>query len=418
MRLSDRVDREGKIGGSSFTVGWLLEKLEANCEEFGRLADEHELQAVDVELISEGMGFLSSVFRCRLEFAGGRELSVCLKLPSGRKIEEILQDERQVGELARVHDRECAFYATFREVPGLRKPRVFSLQPLGDARHPSAAHLLMEFADGAANLPLDRSFTPALLRECARQMARLHAFSLQHPHLWAAGFEPMDWGKKQEGENEEAGGKEEKDPFGDMQQQINAKLEEHGGKELAEAIARLDPVAAHSNFFHFCTFQSHLQAGVCPVLVHGDLWGNNVMVRTERAADGELRFTDEIRTIIDWQLASKGSPAFDLVRLLVLNTDAEVRRECEEAVLREYFETLREAMRPAAVPFDFERLWRASRPLVLLHTLMGAFLVAFHFQSDRQRAERPHFCRRLRAAADDAAAVMREFAHEWRLDER
>ncbi|KAI6233532.1 hypothetical protein M3Y99_00903700 [Aphelenchoides fujianensis] len=82
----------------------------------------------------------------------------------------------------------------------------------------------------------------------------------------------------------------------------------------------------------------------------------------------------------DSRCSYREPPAFDLVRPLVLNTDAEVRHE--------HFEALRETLRPADVPFDFERLWRAVRPLFLLHTLMGAFLVAFHFQSDRQRAER------------------------------
>ncbi|KAI6185946.1 hypothetical protein M3Y98_00079500 [Aphelenchoides besseyi] len=391
------VDLNRTIGNTKFTVQWLLDRLEEKCMKYQTLSKDSTLHKFDVKVISEGMGYLSAVYCCILEFEGrtNNSISVCLKVPSLAKVESMVQDKSALEEISGVHNRECAFYEKFASDSGILIPQIYSLQRLGQTTEISSEpHILMEFLDGGANISLGDTFTVELLHSCADQLAKLHAFSLKNPDLWAEGFEPIDFGKKQNKDN---------NAFDEMADKINQTLEKYGGPELLEAVKGLDPVAKDADFINYPFNRS-----VCSVLIHGDLWGNNVIVKT---VDG--KFTNEVRGFIDWQITCASNPSIDLIRLLVINTDTLIRRDHERSILRFYYDCFCRELSPQPPPFSFDQLFRASRAPFIGQVLFGCFLGAFHFQREDQEKERKIYLNRLKEAAIDANKIMNEHKHQW-----
>ncbi|KAI6170663.1 hypothetical protein M3Y97_01126400 [Aphelenchoides bicaudatus] len=71
------IDKKAQIGKSLFDIQWLLNKLNETCDEYK--TKDSELKEVDVNVISEGMGYMSTVYKCVLEFDDGEKLAYCLK---------------------------------------------------------------------------------------------------------------------------------------------------------------------------------------------------------------------------------------------------------------------------------------------------------------------------------------------------
>lgn len=63
----------------------------------------------------------------------------------------------------------------------------------------------------------------------------------------------------------------------------------------------------------------------CSTLVHGDMWVNNILVRS----NNDKSISNEIVAIIDWQTMFEGNPLFDIVRFVTHCADAEIRRDCK-----------------------------------------------------------------------------------------
>ena len=91
--------------------------------------------------------------------------------------------------------------------------------------------------------------------------------------------------------------------------------------------------------------------GLPSVLVHGDMWCNNVLL--PRNADS-VTFADGIAAVIDWQVVHAGSPVEDIARLMSSSVSSELRKnQCDE-LLHVYYDTLVENLGHA--PFAFDQL--------------------------------------------------------------
>ena len=108
-----------------------------------------------------------------------------------------------------------------------------------------------------------------------------------------------------------------------------------------------------------------------PVLVHGDLWGGNIMWKLDK--DGEV--SNEVAAFMDWQLMHEGSPMTDLVMLLIYSTDGAIRREAEEFIIEMYHDLLEKEMKEAgkSCPYTVEQL-RESYNYMFLTQAFGIFL--------------------------------------------
>ncbi|XP_011162486.1 uncharacterized protein LOC105197696 [Solenopsis invicta] len=71
------------------------------------------------------------------------------------------------------------------------------------------------------------------------------------------------------------------------------------------------------------------------VVSHGDLWGNNLLFNND---------VPPMCLLVDFQLLRYSPLAHDVAQFLYLCTDRSFRQTCESAMLRHYYETLRETL--------------------------------------------------------------------------
>lgn len=74
------------------------------------------------------------------------------------------------------------------------------------------------------------------------------------------------------------------------------------------------------------------------VILHGDLWSNNMMFSTSQDDDTSSTVMDI--TFVDWQTARYGSPALDLVFCIFVCTTRELRGHHYNIYLQTYHESL------------------------------------------------------------------------------
>eukprot|EP00531_Pseudo-nitzschia_arenysensis_P010166 CAMPEP_0116134908 /NCGR_PEP_ID=MMETSP0329-20121206/10907_1 /TAXON_ID=697910 /ORGANISM="Pseudo-nitzschia arenysensis, Strain B593" /LENGTH=429 /DNA_ID=CAMNT_0003629671 /DNA_START=44 /DNA_END=1333 /DNA_ORIENTATION=+ len=68
-------------------------------------------------------------------------------------------------------------------------------------------------------------------------------------------------------------------------------------------------------------------------LVHGDFWPGNIMISKESTDTRNLR-------LLDWEMVGVGSGPQDLGQYILSNMDPRERRECEEKLIRNYYQKL------------------------------------------------------------------------------
>jgi len=402
------LNHEDQIEDSGFKIEWLIQKLEKTCPEYQKLSKESKVDKLNVKVISEGMGYMSVVYKCELVFENGEKLSYCLKVPCADKLSKIMDSESGGNELIKIHDRECQFYEDFKNVPNLKIPKVYSTQKLkSENSDKKEAHILMEFlGDQSATIELDASLTKEQLLNVVDQMASLHTYIRLNPDV----YDPEKYAPFAGIEEEDEDGKKGDFDPEKMGENITNSLERLGDESFMEAIKKLDPVAKNNNFYKYVSTQSHLDVGLNPMLIHNDLWGNNILFKKD--SNG---LTNEIAGIIDWQIACAGNVTQDLVRLLVFNTSTELRRQLGNSILEAYYNKLGENLKKHNLEpdFSFQQLLDASKPVFVNQVFFSMFIVSFHFQQPGQENQRKHFMERVKQAALDAESLVIENSEKW-----
>ncbi|KAI6192785.1 hypothetical protein M3Y99_01921700 [Aphelenchoides fujianensis] len=377
---------------------WLAETLREKCPRFQRaVRDGKRIGKLVSTPIAAESGYMSLVFRYDVHFvaqpngqAGGEEevLVYCLKEPRWERMSEVMKIDFY-SHLIEVHGGECNFYELFDRPPaGVKMPRVHAFKRLtADDRK---GYLLMDFAgDGnCRSLPLQDSLTVEQVLSIAEQIARFHAHAWKRRADWEADarFNPVNIVAQDE------------EMAREVFQRIHGRLRKYTDEDILRRLDELKGLMDNHEVYCYAVNDAHLEAGVPSIMSHGDLWSNNILFETNAA--GEL--TNEVGGLIDWQAANAGNPAQDLVRVMLMNMDAEVRRAEDRRVFAFYHQKLAEYLGEQP-PFSLEQLEAAARPYFVYQLALLMFITAHNFEADEQKTQRLVFTERLRSALDDAA---------------
>ncbi|CEF61005.1 Protein kinase-like domain and Uncharacterised oxidoreductase Dhs-27 family and CHK kinase-like domain-containing protein [Strongyloides ratti] len=80
-------------------------------------------------------------------------------------------------------------------------------------------------------------------------------------------------------------------------------------------------------------------------LSHGDLWTSNILF--------DAKDKNNLRCVVDWQLALKTSPFEDLTHLLFSCISPELRRECQNDVFKYYYKNLKNSVEKQGKSLSF-----------------------------------------------------------------
>ncbi|CAJ0915063.1 unnamed protein product, partial [Mesorhabditis belari] len=125
------------------------------------------------------------------------------------------------------------------------------------------------------------------------------------------------------------------------------------------------------------------KSGMSGVLCHGDMWATNFLFDKK---------TDDLRFLIDFQMAHLGNPIDDLLRAFILGLSGEMRRKYEQELLEFYHSCLNSQLRDSESPFSIEQLkseYRAYFPLAALcNTVMLGPVLMFSMNQIKDEAQK------------------------------
>ena len=279
------------------------EWLTALLSQGGTLAGNTRVIDVDTKIIGEGVGFLSSVARVRLQYdpdQGGAPESLIVK------IEPEAEDLREVGDEMHAFEREIRFYTEVAARVPVRLPRVYAtlMEP------PDYAIVMEDLSYCTPGDQLVGMHTDQVIA-AIRVMARIQARFWNNDAIKSLSWMPRETSFR--------------DHFHDNWPSFVSYASERIG---AEAMSIGQSVGAALEWL-----ETEMRRAP-PTVVHNDLRADNLLFGTPD--------TDEVVFIVDWQLATRSMGAFDAARILGGSEPPAERTGHHFEVLRAWHDTLLE----------------------------------------------------------------------------
>ncbi|KAK0419543.1 hypothetical protein QR680_014201 [Steinernema hermaphroditum] len=331
-------DGEKRIADTPFTAKWLLDILMQKDDVFVGRSKGAPVSDVHGKDISGGKGFVSRVYKVTIEFEDKKSPhDVILKVPGVESFGELFDGEEnpaKVASVAESHNREVYFYNNF--APKLDVPFVKVFAAIEWIPGKQLGCILMESLLGRSTTQsVHEGLTKKQLQATILQLAKLHSSFLLMPEKeWKGKFANKTF---------------KSETCIEFLVSFMKKLSACRPDVFKEGIQTLLPYASSSKFNSYATAEVGVELGIPPVLIHGDMWTNNLMFHLN--ADGSV--SDEIDAVLDWQIINDGCVTFDLARLLVISLDGDVRRRLEPEILAFYYENLKKLLAEGGKDIDF-----------------------------------------------------------------
>lgn len=404
-----------RIGDTDFDLKWILHSLSKKDEVWKRIAQNRIVTGVKAENIGDGKGYASVIYKVTLEFENSdrNPYSVVLKVPHVTSVHESLdpeeknkQSETQIDfweAIVLAHSRECLFYNSYwtERIP---TPKVFVAQEVIIGKQQGA--ILMEYIDPkrATTVPIYSSLNVQQVHELVRQVAWLHAYSLSLSESFLRKCAPTD-------------------RFCRMITDFYSSMHKaaFGVDPLLEELLKpIQHFAGRFDFFDYCFHGIHKELGMRPVLVHSDMWSNNIFWKLRE--DGSV--DNNVEALIDWQGVHEGNAGEDIARAVLLSTDADIRKEAEMTMFDVYIDALREGAKYYKVEptYTKEQVEACYRRVFTSQVLVMIVCISFMFTpksliTEREeqiwQARKEKFALRTRIALRDAIEIVKTDIPYW-----
>ncbi|TKR67165.1 hypothetical protein L596_023358 [Steinernema carpocapsae] len=396
------------IGTSPFTVGWLLEALEANDETFRGIADkQHKVERVSGVDISEGQGFASKVYQVTLSYHDRDPHYVILKVPEIEcfiNTTEAATDQEAkcaAEKLAFAHNAECDFYNRFADQIDIPMVKVFKTVDwiVGKQR---GAILMESLAQNGASQHFWSGASLQQSKTIAKHMATLSTHFLCLPQdQWAGKYPNVQL-----------------DSMVSHIRPLLTALSYMKPGVFDEGIKTLDKLWDNNKFCKYAMLDVYKDAGLPLTICHGDLHLNNVI--WQKNTDGSA--SKDVAGIIDWQVVHEGCLTTDLTRFLVLCVDAEIRREHEFEILQYYYDTIVALLEKQnkLVAFTFEQVKYAFKVNFVIYAVQVMIICPFLYSGAGwtpkevpvKSAQKEKMLLRAQLALEDALEYLKEIPEE------
>uniref|UniRef100_A0AC34GHB5 CHK kinase-like domain-containing protein n=1 Tax=Panagrolaimus sp. ES5 TaxID=591445 RepID=A0AC34GHB5_9BILA len=143
--------------------------------------------------------------------------------------------------------------------------------------------------------------------------------------------------------------------------------------ELKPLFDKYSKFMINRDYYLYVQKQAYKDLGLLPVIVHGDIYGGNLMFSINE--NGEIQ--NDIAAIIDWQQMREGSPMEDLARFLTNCCDGSIRRQAESFILEYYLECLEKEFGgdKTKVPYTLEQIKKAYNYSFIAQAFATVFMV-------------------------------------------
>uniref|UniRef100_A0A1I7RM25 CHK domain-containing protein n=1 Tax=Bursaphelenchus xylophilus TaxID=6326 RepID=A0A1I7RM25_BURXY len=384
---------------TGYSLGWVLDKLEEHCEDYGRKRDNAKAKTISMSEISGGKGFMSRVFATTVLFDNGNSFKVALKCFTFDVVEAQLDEDYKRNDwksnIANYHNNECETLAFYSSFPGFPCPKAYFTQRIsadsdcGLEGKEAPGVIIMDLLDGISFDEVEHTLTRGKVLNFVKDFAYLHDSIERLPREeWTGRFK----------------GRSHWDPM--MFSSGIAKI-----KQMSEKYPEISsycqeyPKLECGPFTDYVIQKRPKELDLWTV-VHGDCRTNNIIFK--KNADGTA--SDEILAYIDFQTACEGNPMFDAARVLTLCCDSQIRREISEEALQTYYNERQRLCkdRGEELKFDYQSIVELFELAFVQQAIQSAMFFSFSDANDSLSAEsRKRIDDRLKSILIDADEVIK-----------
>lgn len=362
------------IDGLPIPKQWLVDLLKLV------LQADTEPMSISGKLIAEGKGFLSLIAQLEFQWPVGTSASVprslVMKIPTSANLESGLSTDitdkmdLMVSKMVEMsHNNECRLYQRFSlDFPPGREPpvtiaKIYAFES-EESQTTEMRYILMENFVGRGKTPdfVKQTLTEAQVRAVVTELARLQAYGISHPD-WnndfkLESFDPEPWKSLPE-----------------FAKAMRSRIRAHYSDYLTLSDSEIDSICDKTYEARKRVYINKIPKNLT-VMVHGDLWLNNIIFEYDAGND---RITDKLMAIIDWQAIRVGFPTEDFARLLATSVEPELRRQYIGEWLDLYYkELLARLSIGVSPPFTLEEVmnsWKESFTFAAVGFLMHVAVV-------------------------------------------
>ncbi|KAI1700262.1 ecdysteroid kinase domain-containing protein [Ditylenchus destructor] len=409
--FSNKNTAKETICGTEFSKEFVVEKLAETHPTFREKLHSSKIREVTAKDICGAKGFCSKIYRIVAIFENSNEtleqkISVVMKVFTTDNLSEWNADEIMMDKVRQLHNIECAAYNYLGNVPKdvLPLPEVYYTQESDIAASNPGIIIMEDLTEKACMVPLSKGLSVDQVKNVVGHLAKFHHYLLcGADQSWRDCF----------GKSVLEGAFKDCAEVAVIGAAVNCNREvfEEPLKRLRKAV---DPM-----WSGFYCHKEGTAEDLPELLVHGDLWLNNLMWK--RKSDG--KHSDDIASIIDWQNLYKGKMTLDIARLVVICCDADVRHALEACIVEHYYEALSRMMQSSGkvMGYSLEQLKKAYQYSSLAMTVVMCNESPFYKlsvegedtvdESTEDKLER--FWKRVRSVLDDTIQTLELIAPEW-----
>ncbi|KAI1704744.1 ecdysteroid kinase domain-containing protein [Ditylenchus destructor] len=416
------------VSDSVVSNGFIVEKLLDGSDQFREIMQSSKIKTMNGKDICESNGFSSKIYLVSIEFqqendnsSMQKKFSAIMKVICPKRIQDTIlsnisdaiKDKTGVSgkkdymekiekSMCLIHNQECDFYTLFGDISKeiMPLPDIYYIQKCDLEKDTAGVIIMEDLTESGCMVPIYEGLNVQQVKTIVRHLAAFHHFLLCKTDVkWSEVFGKSVFEHNEDHEDEFCVGNVEKViewnkdyfevPLGKLRNVMKSKRMAYTHKECAKEI------------------------GLPELLVHGDLWTNNLLWM--KTADGSS--PEKVAAFIDWQIAFKGNLAVDIARIVVVCCEPEVRKELESFILEYYYDEFSRRMNDSgkSVGYHVEQLKKAYEYAFIPQAVAMCGLVHMfnHIKKEDGEDKIESLAKRAKIAVEDAVVLTERLAPEW-----
>ncbi|KAI1704745.1 ecdysteroid kinase domain-containing protein [Ditylenchus destructor] len=412
------------VSDSVVSNGFIVEKLLDGSDQFREIMQSSKIKTMSGKDICGSDGFTSKIYLVSIEFdqendssSEQKKFSAIVKAVCPKRVHDSIlstitdankdkKDDVQKKEfmdeigknMSLIHNQECDFYTLFGDISKEIMPLadIYYIQKSDLEKDTPGVIIMEDLTESGYMVSIFEGLNVQQVKTIVRHLAAFHHFLLCRTDV--------KW-------KDICGKFVFEDNDNDFGVSIMENVIEWKKDYFEVPLGKLKNVMKSKPMIYSLR-ECAKELGLPELLVHGDLWTNNLLWK--KTADGSS--PEKVAAFIDWQILFKGNLAVDIAHVMSC-CEPEVRKELESFILEYYYDEFSRRMHESgkSVGYRIEQLRKAYEYAFIAKTVAMCGMVHLCAQTKKEDGEDKieSLAKRTKIAVEDAVVLTERIAPEW-----